>query len=66
MSEMAEAIKLVCLKCGKSMDYDRSIDPTIRPEVVRIEQPSCDECWGGDRESETWFDAAGKEVNWYF
>lgn len=63
---MPDPIKLVCKNCGKTMDYDRSIDPTIRPQVVRIEQPHCDECWDGDRESETWFDAKGNEVPWYF
>jgi hypothetical protein len=56
------AIKLICRGCGKVMDYDRSLDPTIPATVVRIEQGSCDECWNGDCDSEIWMDASGNEV----
>lgn len=55
-------IKLECVNCKRSMDYDRSIDPSVPDEVVRISQPHCDECWNGDREDESWYDANGKEV----
>jgi hypothetical protein len=55
-------ITLVCENCKRSMDYARSIDPTIPAEVVKITQPHCDVCWNGDFEDETWWDAKGKEV----
>jgi hypothetical protein len=60
-NDMAQ-IKLVCLHCNRSMDYDRAIDPDIPPEVVKITQPHCDQCWNGDREGETWYAANGREV----
>lgn len=56
-------IKLICRGCGKTMDYDRAVDPAIPATVAIIEQPSCDECWHGDREGEFWFDADGQEVS---
>jgi hypothetical protein len=56
-------IKLVCEGCKRSMEYDRSIDTDIPPEVVKITQPHCDQCWDGDREGETWYDAKGCEVS---
>lgn len=55
-------IKLVCLNCGRAIGYGRDIDPSIPPNVVRIEQPHCDVCWNGEREGETWYDVAGNEV----
>lgn len=55
-------IKLVCLNCMRSMEYAREIDPEISPDVVRIAQPHCDECWNGDREGEIWYDSLGREV----
>lgn len=44
------------------MEYERSIDPSIPSEVVRITQPHCDECWNGECEEETWWDADGRRV----
>ncbi len=55
-------IRLRCRHCGKAMDYERSIDPTIPASVVVIEQGHCDDCWDGDRDDEIWFDAQGREV----
>jgi len=55
-------IRLFCQCCGKSMEYERSIDPSIPSEVVRITQPHCDECWNGECEEETWWDADGRRV----
>jgi hypothetical protein len=60
---MTEPIKLVCMTCGKTMDYERSIDPTVPAKVVKITQPSCDVCWNGDFEDETWYDAKGRIVS---
>lgn len=59
---MTRAIRIVCENCKRSMNYARSIDPTIPEVVTKITQPHCDVCWNGDREDETWYDAAGKEV----
>lgn len=56
-----DAIRLHC-RCGRSMDYDRSIDPDIPAVVVRIESTCCDKCDRGDFGTERWLDAAGKEV----
>lgn len=56
-------IRLECQSCGRSMDYDRSIDAVIPQSVLRIVQPSCDRCWNGDFEGETWFDANNNEVS---
>lgn len=56
-------IKLVCLNCNRTIDYGRDIDPSIPPNVARIEQPHCDLCWNGEREGETWYDAGGVEVH---
>lgn len=60
---MPEPIKLQCLSCWRSMPYDRKINPTIPAGVVKITQPHCDECWHGEREDETWYDAGGREVS---
>jgi hypothetical protein len=57
------AIKLHCLTCKRSMEYGRDIDPTIPAKVTKITQPHCDQCWNGDREGETWYDALGHEVS---
>jgi hypothetical protein len=46
-------IDLVCLHCGRTIAYARTIDPDIPANVARIEQPHCDKCWDGqisDRE----------------
>ncbi len=59
---MSDPIKLVCLTCGRSMDYGRGIDVDIPPSVVRIEQLHCYVCWYGEHESEIWLDASGREV----
>lgn len=59
---MSGPIILVAKCCGKTMEYERSIDPSIPAEVVKIVQPSCDEHWNGDFEDETWLDAAENEV----
>jgi hypothetical protein len=56
------SIQLCCMTCGRSIDYDRSIDPSIPAEVVKITQPSCDECWTGGFEDETWYDAEGRVI----
>lgn len=58
----AGPIKLFCRQCKRSMDYERSIDPSIPAVVVKIEQGMCDQCWNGDFDDETWFDARGREV----
>lgn len=55
-------IELACLCCKRMILYGRDLDPSIPPNVVRIEQPHCDQCWRGERESETWYDEAGAEV----
>ena len=55
-------IKLVCRKCNRTIDYGLDIDPAIPSNVTRIEQPTCDLCWKGDPEGETWYDAAGNEI----
>lgn len=45
------------------MNYERSIDQSIPPEVVRIESNLCDRCDdGGGFGEEHWFDAASEEV----
>lgn len=44
------------------MNYERTIDPSIPPEVVKITQGGCDVCWNGDFDDETWFGADGKEI----
>jgi len=45
------------------MTYERSIDPNIPTEVVRIESNLCDRCDdGGGFGEETWFDAQNHEV----
>jgi hypothetical protein len=62
LHESPQSILLLCRGCGKTMDYERSIDPTIPESVVKIEQGHCDECWDGDFDDETWFDAQGREV----
>jgi hypothetical protein len=62
---MTDAIRMECKGCGKTMDYERSIDPSIPENVVRITQGGCDVCWNGDFDDETWFDADGNEVPQY-
>ena len=59
---MDGAIKLQCLGCGNAMDYDRSIDPDIPPEVVAIRSSNCPRCDDGGFGEEHMFDAFGKEV----
>lgn len=59
---MTRPIKLFAQCCGKTIDYDRSIDPSIPANVVRITQATCDEHWRGDREEEVWWDAEGRCV----
>jgi hypothetical protein len=44
------------------MRYRRRIDPSIPREVVKIVQGQCDQCWNGDRDTETWFGARGQEI----
>lgn len=60
---MADAIKLVCWNCRRTMEYPRSADAAIPASVVKIVQGRCDKCWHGDHDSETWFDARGREVS---
>ena len=58
-----DPIILYCRKCGNTMTYERSIDPNIPTEVVRIESNLCDRCDdGGGFGEETWFDAQNHEV----
>lgn len=59
---MADTINLECKGCGRSMRYLRRIDPAIPARVAKIVQGRCDRCWNGDFDTETWFDARGKEV----
>jgi hypothetical protein len=56
-------IVLCCAGCGRAMDYDRSIDPSIPASVVKITQGGCDVCWNGDFDDEIWFDAKGREIS---
>jgi len=58
----APPIILNCNGCGRMIRYPREIDLSIPLNVVKIVQPSCDQCWDGDREGETWFDAKGRIV----
>jgi hypothetical protein len=58
-------IVLCCKGCGRSMNYERTIDPSIPANVVKITQGGCDVCWNGDFDDETWFDAQGREVPQY-
>lgn len=60
--QMAETIELKCQHCKRSMRYPRTADPNIPANVVRIVQGHCDQCWHGDHDSETWYDARGLEV----
>lgn len=62
METKMPAIVLTAKCCGRTMDYDRSIDPDIPPNVVRIEQKTCAVHWNGDFEDELWLDADGNEV----
>ena len=56
-------IMLKCRFCGRTIELDRSIDPSIPAKVVAIEQGHCDVCWDGDFDTEIWFDKAGREVS---
>ncbi len=55
------SIKLACESCGRSMEYDRGIDPSIPAWVETLSQSHCDApgCDTGDRLIETWLDADG-------
>jgi len=57
----AHQLLLRCEKCGRSMAYDRSIDPDIPAWVATLSQSHCDapECDTSDRLIETWLDAQG-------
>ncbi|KPM23039.1 hypothetical protein AAJ72_08945 [Citromicrobium sp. RCC1885] len=59
---MPDAIKLTCRCCKRSRDYDRRVDPSLPSNVAAIETDLCDHCDTGDFGSETWFDAAGKQI----
>lgn len=54
-------LRLVCERCGRSMDYDRAIDPDLPAWVATLSQSHCDaeDCDTGDRLIETWLDADG-------
>lgn len=60
---MADDIELKCRGCKRTIKYPRSADLSIPARVVKIVQGSCDRCWGGDHDDETWFDANGLEVD---
>jgi hypothetical protein len=55
------AVRLVCEKCGRAEDYDRSIDLNLPAWVATLSQSHCDAegCDTGDRHIETWLDATG-------
>lgn len=57
------AIRLCCAKCGREMDYDRSIDPSIPDNVKTIISTACDKCCHGDFGSERYFDVVGRELD---
>ena len=54
-------LTLRCENCGRSMAYERSIDPSIPAWVAILSQSHCDAggCDTGDRLIETWLDADG-------
>lgn len=63
MQRLKGAIKLCCGKCGREMDYDRSIDPDIPNVVKTIVSDICDKCDNGDFGGERYFDACGRELD---
>ena len=59
----SETVKLHCRNCKRMIDYPRAADPSMPRTVVKIVQGHCDQCWHGDHDSETWYDARGLEVS---
>ena len=58
---MSDEIKLRC-RCGNEGSFERSIDPDIPPVVATILSDKCPKCDDGDRGSETYYDAQGREL----
>jgi len=63
MEAVGEPLTLRCEKCGRSMAYDRTIDPSIPAWVATLAQSHCDadDCDTGDRHTERWLDSNGIE-----
>jgi hypothetical protein len=60
---MSETIELHCENCGHRMAYERSIDASLPPDVVRIETSGCDKCDdGGGFIEEHLYRADGTEI----
>ena len=58
---VVSTVRLICERCGRSMDYDRAIDPGLPTWVTTLSQSHCDAaaCDTGDRLIETWLDVDG-------
>lgn len=56
-------IVLECLGCGKKIGLPREVAIDVPRHVVKITQSMCDDCWNGDFDTETWYDADGNEVS---
>ena len=56
-------LTLRCEKCGRSMAYDRNLDPTIPVWCATLVQSHCDaeDCDTGDFHTERWLDRKGRE-----
>lgn len=63
MARLKGSIRLVCAKCGREMEYDRSSDPSLPDNVKTIISAACDRCNRGDFGSERYFDVAGRELD---
>ena len=58
---MSDEIALRC-RCGNEGSFERLVDPDLPDVVVLILSDKCPKCDDGDRGSETYFDARGREL----
>jgi len=63
MQRLKGDIRLVCGGCGREMDYPRSCDPDLPNVVKTIKTTECDKCSKGDFGHETYFDVAGRQLD---
>ncbi|MFM2421539.1 MAG: hypothetical protein RL291_69 [Pseudomonadota bacterium] len=59
---MTDEIKLRC-RCGAEGEFERSADPSLPVVVALIVSDKCPTCDDGDRGSERYFNADGKELD---